>query len=130
MLTSTGSTTSTVCGGLATIHSLLRNGRSVLARTILRKNHATYEEFIVQMRQVLRLTWNTLVDGGYACFVLGRSRIHGVDYDNASMLEGVASDEGFEHVARLQRAIAPTRKSFNLSHARIKTEDIVVLRKT
>ncbi len=95
-----------------------------------KKNHATYDEFIVQMRQVLRLTWNTLVDGGYACFVLGRSRIHGVDFDNAAMMEGVACDEGFEHVARLQRAIAPTRKSFNLSHARIKTEEIVVLRKT
>lgn len=94
-----------------------------------KKNHATYEQFVAQMRSVLRLAFAVLIPGGYACFVVGRSRIHGIDYDNGAMIEEVGSDEGFALIARLPRAIAQTRKSFNLSHARIKCEEIIVLQK-
>lgn len=94
-----------------------------------KKNHATYAQFADQMRTVLRLIHQVLSPNGFACFVVGRSRIHGVDFDNADTIARLATQEHFALVARLPRIIAPTRKSFNLSHARIQTEEIVVLQK-
>ncbi|HBL31116.1 MAG TPA: RNA methyltransferase [Acidobacteria bacterium] len=95
-----------------------------------RKRHATFEEFRLQMASILRLLSKVLVSGGYACFVVGRSRIHGVDYDNAAMIAGEAGRAGFTEVDRFSRVIRAGRKSFNLSHARIKTEAVLVLRRS
>jgi site-specific DNA-methyltransferase (cytosine-N4-specific) len=81
------------------------------------------------MGTVLRLLSAVLVDGGYACFIAGRSRIHGNDYDNAAMLSEEAGAVGLATVANIQRTIRAKRKSFNLSHARIKTEQVLVLQK-
>jgi site-specific DNA-methyltransferase (cytosine-N4-specific) len=94
-----------------------------------RKNHATFSGFRAQMGTVLRLLSAVLVDGGYACFIAGRSRIHGNDYDNAAMLSEEAGAVGLATVANIQRTIRAKRKSFNLSHARIKTEQVLVLQK-
>jgi len=94
-----------------------------------RKNHATFSGFRAQMGTVLRLLSAVLVDGGYACFIVGRSRIHGIDYDNAAMLSEEAAAVGLATVANIQRTIRAKRKSFNLSHARIKTEQVLVLQK-
>lgn len=94
-----------------------------------RKQHATFDEFRAQMARVLALLDAVLIPGGYACFVLGRSRIHGVDYDNAGMIAEEAQRVGFSEAARFPRVIRAKRKSFNLSHARIKTEEVLVLRK-
>jgi hypothetical protein len=95
-----------------------------------RKNHATFDEFRAQMANVLGLLACVLVPQGYAAFVVGRSRIHGVDYDNAGMIVEEAGRVGFTEVARFRRVIKAKRKSFNLSHARIKTEEVVVLQRT
>lgn len=94
-----------------------------------RKKHATFEEFRSQMGTILHLLSDVLIPGGYACFVVGRSRIHGVDYDNAAMIANEAASLGFAVLGRFSRVIQATRKSFNLSHARIKTEEVLVLRK-
>jgi DNA modification methylase len=95
-----------------------------------RKDHATFEQFRAQIAHVLDLLTRVLVSRGYACFVIGRSRIHGVDYDNASMIVDEARRVGLEEVARFPRTIRAMKKSFNLSHARIKTEEVLVLQKT
>jgi len=95
-----------------------------------RKRHATFDEFRLQMATILLLLSKVLVPGGYACFVVGRSRIHGVDYDNAAMIVEEAAQHGLMEVGRFTRVIRAKRKSFNLSHARIKTEEVLVLRKT
>lgn len=92
-----------------------------------KKNHATFDEFREQMASVLRLLARVMVPHGYACFVAGRSRIHGVDYDNAAMIAEEAERLGFTTTAQITRLIRATRKAFNLSHARIKTEEILVL---
>jgi DNA modification methylase len=95
-----------------------------------RKQHATFEDFRAQMARVLALLDTVLIPEGYACFILGRSRIHGVDYDNAGMIAEEAQRIGFSEAARFPRVIRAKRKSFNLSHARIKTEEVLVLRKS
>jgi len=91
--------------------------------------HHTAEHFWDQMRSTLSLIDQVLVPGGYACFVIGRSRIHGRIVDNAEIIQTTAIERGFETKARFERAIYSNRKSFNLSHANIKTETVLVLQK-
>src|SRR5574341_945294 len=94
-----------------------------------KKSHPTTEDFRRQMQHVFNLIWATLVEGGHACFVIGRSKIHGKFVDNATLLMEIAQEVGFEIIADLQRRIAPSRKAFNLSHAQIQTESVLVFRK-
>ena len=94
-----------------------------------RKNHHTAENFKEQMEGTLRLIRSVLVSGGYACFVIGRSKIHGKIVDNALIIENVAEELGFAKIERITRRILASRKSFNLSHANIKTEEILILKK-
>ena len=94
-----------------------------------KSNHHTEENFWAQMRQTFALVDHVLVPGGYACFVIGRSRIHGRIVDNADIIQEAAAERGFVKAARLERVISASRKSFNLSHANIKTETILVLKK-
>jgi site-specific DNA-methyltransferase (cytosine-N4-specific) len=94
-----------------------------------KRNHHTEEHFWDQMRDTFKLISKVLVKGGYACFVIGRSKIHGKIIDNADIIQAVAAEIGFSTSARIERAISSTRKSFNLSHANIKTETVLVLQK-
>lgn len=95
-----------------------------------KKNHHTAEMFEEQMRGTLELIGQVLVPGGYVCVVVGRSKIHGSLHDNGSMIYELGQRLGLEPVVKLERQINSTRKSFNLSHANIKTESVLVLRKT
>lgn len=94
-----------------------------------KRNHHTEEHFWDQMRETFRLIGRVMVKRGYACFVIGRSKIHGKIIDNADIIQAVAMEEGFATVTRIERTIAASRKSFNLSHANIKTETVLVLQK-
>ena len=91
-----------------------------------KKNHHTPEDFQVQMSKTLEVVEKVLVEGGYVCIVVGRSKIHGKIIDNASMVKEAAAMQGMTLVAETWRSIAPHRKSFNLSHANIKRETILV----
>lgn len=105
--------------------------REIGARAhFFKKNHHTAEMFEEQMRGTLELIGKVLVPGGYVCVVVGRSKIHGSIYDNGSMIYELGQRLGLEPVVKLERQINSTRKSFNLSHANIKTESVLVLRKT
>ena len=104
--------------------------REIGARAhFFKKNHHTADDFTRQMSQTFQLLHQVLVEEGYVCFVIGRSRIHGKDVNNARILEEVASDFGFERVFSTERVLSATRKSFNLSHANIKKETVLVLRR-
>ena len=94
-----------------------------------KRNHHTAEDFVRQMGQTFDLLQAVLVPDGYACFVVGRSRIHGRVVDNAQIIEDAGYAAGFKRVFAAERALAPNRKSFNLSHANIKTETILLLRR-
>ena len=105
--------------------------REIGARAhFFKRNHHTADDFAKQMAQTFRLIRQVLVKNGYACFVIGRSRIHGRIVDNAEIIYEVAQAAGFERVFVAERVLSATRKSFNLSHANIKTENVIVLRRT
>lgn len=94
-----------------------------------KRNHHTEAHFWDQMRGTFKLISKVLVKDGYACFVIGRSKIHGKIINNADIVQAVAAEIGFSTSARIERTISSTRKSFNLSHANIKTETVLVLQK-
>ena len=94
-----------------------------------KKNHHTSEDFVRQMRQTFSLLDGVVVSGGFACFVVGRSRIHGEIIDNARIIEEAGKDAGFNKFFVTERVMSANRKSFNLSHANIKTETVLVMKK-
>jgi site-specific DNA-methyltransferase (cytosine-N4-specific) len=94
-----------------------------------KREHHTEQHFWDQMRKTFNLIDRTLVKHGYACLVIGRSKIHGRIVDNADIIQTVAKDLDFAVCSRFDRVISSTRKSFNLSHANIKTETVLVLQK-
>ena len=94
-----------------------------------KKNHHTADDFARQMRQTLNLLKDVIVKGGFASFVVGRSKIHGKIYDNAEIITDEAAPLGFKPFFLTERILSASRKSFNLSHANIKTETVLVLRK-
>ncbi len=95
-----------------------------------KRAHHTEDQFWAQMRSTFALIDKVLVRHGYACFVIGRSKIHGRIVDNADIIQAVAAEYGFGAAARFDRVISSSRKSFNLSHANIKTETVIVLEKS
>ncbi|MFD1031730.1 DNA methyltransferase [Metaplanococcus flavidus] len=94
-----------------------------------KKNHQTIEDFIIQMDYVISLLSQVVVSSGYICFVVGRSIIHGKEYNNAQIIEDLALKHELSVVSIIERNIAKNRKSFNLSHAKIKKETLLVLQK-
>jgi DNA modification methylase len=94
-----------------------------------KRNHHTEEHFWDQMRDTFKLINKVLVKGGYSCFVIGRSKIHGKIIDNADIIQAVSAELGFSMTARIERTISSSRKSFNLSHANIKTETVLIMQK-
>ena len=102
--------------------------REIGARAhFFKRNHHTEEDFARQMARTFDLIRKVLIPGGYACFVVGRSRIHGRIVNNARIVEEAAT--GFDLAYSAERTISAMRKSFNLSHANIKTETVLVLRR-
>jgi site-specific DNA-methyltransferase (cytosine-N4-specific) len=89
----------------------------------------TEEHFWEQMRKAFALIATVLVPAGFVCFVIGRSKIHGRIIDNAHIIRTIAEERGMTLISRFERVISAHRKSFNLSHANIKTETIIVLQK-
>lgn len=93
-------------------------------------NHHKPEDFGIQMAQTFNLIDKVTVAGAYACFVVGRSKIHGKIVDNAATIESVAKRYGFHLTFKADRSISANRKSFNLSHANIKKETLIVMQKS
>lgn len=83
--------------------------------------------FVFQMRQLFNLLDKILDENGYACFVVGRSKIHGEIVDNAAIIKTAGQAIGLRQRFSVERVISSSRKSFNLSHANIKTETVLVL---
>lgn len=104
--------------------------REIGARAhFFKRNGHTAEHFAVQMTHTFARLRHVLVDGGYACFIIGRSRIHGRVIDNAKVLEEVANEEGFVRVFGAERTLPSSRKSFNPAYGGIKKESVLVFQK-
>jgi site-specific DNA-methyltransferase (cytosine-N4-specific) len=91
-----------------------------------KKNHQTEADFERQMGRCFWLLARVMRHGAHACFVVGRSIIHGREIDNEALLERAAAPHGFRKLAAVQRKIAVNRKSFNLAHGTINREGILV----
>jgi site-specific DNA-methyltransferase (cytosine-N4-specific) len=104
--------------------------REIGARAhFFKKNHHTAEMFEGQMLATLSLVNGVLVSGGFVCVVVGRSKIHGAVIDNGEMIYALGQKLGLKPVVKLERMMNQSRKSFNLSHANIKSESVLVLQK-
>lgn len=93
------------------------------------RNRATPETFRSEFEAIFQWLRGRLRDRRYACFVIGDSTIDGERVDNAALLTSAGAITGFQEIARINRTIAPTRKAFNPAMGRIKTENILILRK-
>ena len=89
----------------------------------------TAQNFWDQMRRTFSLIDSVLVDLGFVCFVMGRSKIHGCIVNNADIIQAVAKESNLILISSFERNISPNRKSFNLSHANIKSETVIVFQK-
>jgi site-specific DNA-methyltransferase (cytosine-N4-specific) len=94
-----------------------------------KKNHQTEHDFERQMRDCFGLLAEVMEQRSYACFVVGNSIIHGRLIDNTELLRRAAGVRGFRHVTTVKRPVHSGRKSFNLAHARLEEESIVIFRR-
>lgn len=94
-----------------------------------KKNHHTAKDFLGQMSMLFGLLSEILARRGFACFVVGRSLIHGELVNNAAMIEEAGWHHGFDSIFSAERTVPQSRKSFNLSHAKTKNETVLVLQK-
>lgn len=94
-----------------------------------KKNYPTEQDFRGQMDYLLDLLCQVVVAGGHICIVIGRSKIHGKIVDNAAHVIDLAEKRGLKLLTNIPRSIASSRKTFNLAHANIKTENILVFEK-
>ena len=93
-----------------------------------KKNPHTAADFERQMGNVFRLLSSVMTRNGHVCFQIGSSIIRGKEIDNAMLLHNAARKNGFELATTMKRKIPNQKKSFNPSHARIKSETILVFR--
>jgi len=94
-----------------------------------KKNHQTEFDFISQMENLFDFFSKSCIKDGFVTFIIGRSKIHGRIIENEKIIKDAGEKFGFTHVDSIERTINSSRKSFNLSHARIKQEHLVVLQK-
>jgi site-specific DNA-methyltransferase (cytosine-N4-specific) len=83
-------------------------------------------DFEIQMAQVFNLLSHVMILNGKACFLLGRSIIHGRIIDNAALLQRAAKSNGFALEDSIDRSILSNHKSFNPKHGNITKEAIMV----
>jgi site-specific DNA-methyltransferase (cytosine-N4-specific) len=91
-----------------------------------KKNHQDERDFERQMGSCFRLLSQVMQRGGKACFLVGRSIIHGRVIDNAALLQRAAHPHGFVMEGIVERDIPTTRKTFNPAHGGINQEHLIV----
>lgn len=92
-------------------------------------NRATPETFRCELERIFHWLRGRLRDRGYACLAIGDSTLAGKRIDNAALIANAGASAGFREVARIERTLAPTRKSCNPKIGRIRTEKVLILRK-
>ncbi len=90
------------------------------------KNHQDERDFEEQMSICFHLLTQVMRSDAKACFLVGRSIIHGRTIDNVALLQRAALPHGFIAEGIIERSILITRKTFNPAHAKINQEHIIV----
>lgn len=88
---------------------------------------ATVQTFQKEFSTILLWLSGRLKRGKYACFVVGDSTLSGKRISNADVISEVGITAGFREVARIDRHMQATKKSFNPAIGRIKTEQVLIL---
>jgi site-specific DNA-methyltransferase (cytosine-N4-specific) len=83
-------------------------------------------DFERQMGVCFNLLSRVMLPDAKACFLVGRSIIHGREIDNVALLRRSAEPHGFEFKGSVERNIPATRKTFNPSHGKITKEHVIV----
>lgn len=83
-------------------------------------------DFERQMGACFQLLSRVMKPAAKACFVVGRSIIHGRAIDNVALLRRAAEPHGFAVEGTVERRILATRKTFNLAHGKIEREHLIV----
>ena len=94
------------------------------------KNRATPDTFSQEFRAIFLWLQRRLRQRRYACFVIGNSTINNENIACATLVAQAGREHGFKEVGRMERTIAPTRKAFNPTIGRIKTENILILQRS
>lgn len=111
-------------------HDALRvREREIGARAHFFGGGAKAGDFQQQMAGVFRLLDQVCTEDAAICFVVGDSKIHGTIVDNASGLKEAAAGSGFVTAGHVMRNMRASKKSFNLAHARIRQEHILVFKR-
>jgi hypothetical protein len=111
-------------------HDALRvKEREIGARAHFFGGGAKAGDFEHQMAVVFRLLDKVCTEDATVCFVVGDSKIHGRIVDNAEALKMAASGSGFVAEGHVMRNMRASKKSFNLAHARIRQEHILVFKR-
>lgn len=90
-------------------------------------NAATVDTFRAEFTRILQWLSGTLKHGGYACFVVGNSTLKGQRIDNAALIVESGKPAGFRQALCIERTMQATKKAFNPTIGKIKTEKIVIL---
>ena len=94
-----------------------------------KKEPENIENFKEYMSKIFSILYKNTIDNGYACFIVGDSKIHGEIIDNSEMIIQAAYENNFSPFAFIPREINQNRKSFNLINSRAKLENILIFKK-
>ena len=89
-------------------------------------NHQDESDFERQMSTCFSLLAQVMKPRAKACFLVGRSIIHGRTIDNVALLRRAAAPHGFAFDGSVERQIPLTRKAFNPKNSKINEEHVAV----
>lgn len=92
------------------------------------KKAANADTFQSEMRQLFKWLHSCLRPRGFACFVIGDSRLRGKVINNDQLLTRIAVETGFTIEKVLTRRMQDSKKSFNPVIGKIKDEQILIFR--
>jgi len=84
------------------------------------------KDFENQMSSVFLLLSQVMLPDAKACFLVGRSIIHGRLVDNVALMERAGSSKGFRVEGLVERKIPNSRKTFNPTLSNFNKEHLVV----
>lgn len=91
-----------------------------------KKNHQDEYDFERQMGKCFEVLSHSMLPDSKACFLVGRSIIHGRMIDNTAILRRAADRHGFALTDIIERKIPATRKAFNPANSKISSEHVMV----
>ena len=94
------------------------------------KSRATPDTFSQELVAIFRWLQSRLRPRRYACFVIGNAKVNNEIIECATLVAEAGHKHDFNEVARIERTISSTRKAFNPTIGRIKTENILILQRS